>query len=146
MCLLGDRAHLGVYVLRQFQNVLWIGAAQIIGLVENLHAHRAVARVFHWRMFGGGCHIVLPSSWVARACLPTRCRLLSLRPALRRWNRSGQASSPPGHESLRVRASTGPSRGAWFPLLPRALRVVPAGAGYPVPPRRVLRGRTCIVL
>src|SRR5215469_18426466 len=40
--LLGDRAHLGIDVVGEFQDVFRVGAAQVIGLIENFHAHAGV--------------------------------------------------------------------------------------------------------
>ncbi len=51
---LGNGAHFGVNVLRELEDVIGIGAAQVVGLIENFHPDAGVLRVF--------------DNWIFRRC------------------------------------------------------------------------------
>src|SRR5216683_963415 len=61
MGLFRNRSHFAVYILSQFKNVLRIGAAEIVGLVENLHPDSVIAGILHGRMLCGRCHTCFSS-------------------------------------------------------------------------------------
>src|SRR5882724_520596 len=129
MGLLGYGAHLGIDVLSQLNDVVSVGAAKIVGLIENLHTDSVIAGIFQRRMFGDGCH---NSSLLRFGRKPGRS-LLSSRPALRQLFQSVAASSPRAREYLPAPYAVLPSRDAWFRLLPRALRSARATVGHRVP-------------
>src|ERR1035438_3731447 len=91
---LGHGAHLGVHILRQFQDVLRVGPAQVVRLVKNLYPHAGVLRVFHHLILGRGSHkpflrgVVLPTScatarpWLASAIDSICCSIFSTRPRI----------------------------------------------------------------
>src|SRR5215470_11498752 len=54
--LLGDGTHLGIDVFGEFENVIRIGTAEIVALIENLHAYAAVVGVFHRILPRRRCH------------------------------------------------------------------------------------------
>src|SRR6476661_3358835 len=56
MGLLGDGSHFRINVLSQLNDVVGVGAAKIVGLVENLHTDGVVARIFERWMFSDGRH------------------------------------------------------------------------------------------
>src|SRR5437773_3341540 len=87
MGLLGHGSHLGIHVLSQFDDVLRVGAAQIVSLVEYFHADSIIAGIFQRWMIGDGCHNFAPSGCADR--------ISSLPPAVpRQWFQSVAASSP----------------------------------------------------
>src|SRR5260221_3145250 len=53
---LGHGAHLRVNVLGEFEDVLRIGAAQVVGLVKNLYPHAGVLRVTYRLILRSSCH------------------------------------------------------------------------------------------
>jgi hypothetical protein len=57
MGLIGHGPHLAIHVLCELEYVLWIGAAQVIGLVEYLNPHTGVAGFLNRRMFGRSGHV-----------------------------------------------------------------------------------------
>src|SRR5436309_12582550 len=98
MRLLRHSAHFGVYIFGQAQNVIRIGAAQIVSLIEYFHSHAAVSSVLDVWLFCGRCHVCSPS--------------VSSRPALLTCDRSAPAFSLLVRESLRALFASRPSRGA----------------------------------
>src|SRR5262252_5425616 len=46
----GHGSHFGVDIIRKLQNVFRIGAAQIVCLIEYLHSHAGVLRIFYDRV------------------------------------------------------------------------------------------------
>src|SRR5207253_2874088 len=92
MGLLRHSPHLGIDVLSQFNDVIGVGAAKIIGLIENFHSDSIIAGIFQRWMFSDGRHNFAPSGCADR--------ISSLPPvAPRQWFQSVAASSPraPGY-------------------------------------------------
>src|SRR6266699_1737488 len=92
--LLRNSAHLGIDVLSQFNDVVSVGAAKIVGLVENFHSDSIIAGIFQRRMFRDGCHnLFAPSGSSVRrgtqlaACCSSAmvsicCSIFSTRPRI----------------------------------------------------------------
>jgi hypothetical protein len=57
MGLIGNRAHLAIHIFGKFQDVIGVGSAQIIGLIEYFDPHTGVAGFLNRRMFGGSGHV-----------------------------------------------------------------------------------------
>src|SRR5207249_6004764 len=121
---LGNGAHLGVDVLSQFEDVLGIGPAQIVSLIEDLDAHTTVLGVFHRCIFRRRSHDP-PAPFVFATCGLTKCRA-SLLPVPLQSTRSAPASSRPGRGFLpALFAVARPRAGAY----PAALRALPTAGG-----------------
>jgi hypothetical protein len=57
MGLIGHGPHLAIHVLCELEDVLWIGTAQVVGLVEYLNPHTGIAGFLNRRMFSGSGHV-----------------------------------------------------------------------------------------
>jgi hypothetical protein len=55
----GDGANFCVYVLGEFQDVFGVGAAQIVGLIENFNPHAGVLWVPYQLVFGRCSHSLI---------------------------------------------------------------------------------------
>src|SRR5579864_1951097 len=129
--LLRYRPHLGIHVLGQLQDVLRIRPAQIVSLIEDLHAHAVLTSVLRPRLPDTARHKLFHSCEPSRQTL-ARAPISSL-PALPPECRSAATFSPPGRESLRAPAVAAPFRGEGLRLLLRVLPTAHAVAAHRVP-------------
>src|SRR5438552_14558501 len=78
--LLGDSAHLAIHIFSELQDVLGIGTAQVIGLIENVDPYAAVGGIAYRLLFGGRGHNGIHSC-VLMMETNQSCLVLSWRPA-----------------------------------------------------------------
>src|SRR5437764_12236993 len=57
MGLVRHRPHFAIDVFGKFQDVIGIGPAQVVGLVENFNPHTGISGFLNRRMFGGSGHV-----------------------------------------------------------------------------------------